>query len=295
VKPLDVDALLAWPFRDVPVAYGEERTMLHALAVGLGGDPVDERQLRYVYEPKLKAFPTLALAIGLTDDAGYLHDQRTGIDFPRMLHGQTGLRWHKPLAAAAEMTSRFAIESVTDRGVDKGAVLRFSRTLRDRASGDLVVTETGVYLLRGNGGFSPGMGTVGPSTAPAPVPSTPCSQSIELATLPQSALLYRLAAGDSTGLHASPSLARQAGFERPVLQGGCSFGVTAHGLISMLCDYDGDRLLAMDARFTSPVYPGDHLKVEVWRTGPGKAAFRATSLPRRVVVLDNGSCEFDAS
>ena len=54
-------------------------------------------------------------------------------------------------------------------------------------------------------------------------------------------------------------------------------------------------LLAMDARFTSPVFPGDHLKVEVWRTGPGKAAFRTTSLPRRVVVLDNGSCEFKAS
>jgi len=269
--------------------------MLHALSIGLGGDPVDDRQLRYVYEPGLKAFPTLALAIGLTDDAGYLHDERIGIDFPRMLHGQTGLRWHKPLAAAAEMTSRFAIESVWDRGVDKGAVLRFSRTLRDRASGDLVVTETGVYLLRGNGGFSPHVGAPGPSTVPVSVPRTPCSQSIELATLPQSALLYRLAAGDSTGLHASPTLARQAGFERPVLQGGCSFGVTAHGLISMLCDYDGDRLLAMDARFTAPVFPGDHLKVEVWHMGPGRAAFRTTSLPRGVVVLDNGSCEFQAS
>lgn len=269
--------------------------MLHALSVGLGGDPVDDRQLRYVYEPGLKAFPTLALAVGLTDDAGYLHDEQIGIDFPRMLHWQTGLRWHKPLAAAAEMTSRFAIEGLWDRGAGKGAVLRFSRTLRDRASGDLMVTETGVYLLRGNGGFTARVGTPGPSTVPATVPRTPRSQSIELATLPQSALLYRLAAGDRTGLHASPTIARQAGFERPVLQGGCSFGVTAHGLIAMLCDYDGDRLLAMDARFTSPVFPGEHLKVDVWHTGSGRATFRTTSLPRGVVVLDNGYCEFQAS
>jgi acyl dehydratase len=117
---------------------------------------------------------------------------------------------------------------------------------------------------------------------------------MELATLPQSALLYRLAAGDQTALHASPAFARQAGFERPLLHGSCSFGVTAHGLVSMLCDYDGDRLLAMDARFTAPVLPGDNLKVEVWHTGPGKAAFRTISLPRGAVVLDNGVCEFAA-
>jgi acyl dehydratase len=269
--------------------------MLHALCIGLGADPNDERQLRYVYEPGLKAFPTLALVLGLTEDAGFLHDERIGIDFSRMLHGQTGLRWHKPLSAAGEVTSRFAIESVVDRGVEKGSVLRFSRTLRDRASGDLLVTETGVYLLRGNGGFSSGLPPAGPSTAPVPVPAAPCSQSMELATLPQSALLYRLAAGDRTSLHASPTLARQAGFERPLLHGGCTFGVTAHGLVALLCDYDGNRLLAMDARFTAPVFPGDNLKVEVWHKGPGKAAFRATSLSRGVVVLDNGACEFDAT
>ncbi|BEP38945.1 MaoC/PaaZ C-terminal domain-containing protein (plasmid) [Variovorax sp. V59] len=294
MRTLDVAALLGWPFRDVHVAYAQERTMLHALCIGLGGDPCDERQLRYVYEPRLKAFPTLALTLGLTDDAGFLHDERVGIDFSRMLHGQTGLRWHKPLAAVGEVTSRFAIEGLSDRGVLKGSLLRFSRTLRDRATGDLLVTETGVYMLRGNGGFSSGLDAGEPSMAPVPIPAGPRSQCMELDTLPQSALLYRLAAGDRTGLHASPALARQSGFERPVLQGGCSFGVTAHGLVAMLCDYEGDRLRAMDARFTAPVFPGERLRVEVWRQGPRSAAFRTTSLPRGVVVLDNGTCEFEA-
>jgi len=292
VKSLDVAALLGWPFRDVHVAYGEERTMLHSLCIGLGVDPCDERQLRYVYEPGLKAFPTLALVLGMTEDAGYLHDERVGIDFSRMLHGHTGLRWHKPLAAAGEVTSRFAIESLIDRGVEKGAVLRFSRTLRDRASGDLLVTETGVYLLRGNGGFSREPSPAGTSTQPAAVPAVPCDHSLELATLPQSALLYRLVAGDRTALHASPALARQAGFERPMLHGGCVFGVAAHALVAMFCGYEGDRLLAMDARFTAPVFPGDRLKVEAWLTAPGQAAFRATSLAKGKVVLDHGTCEF---
>ncbi|KQW56377.1 MaoC/PaaZ C-terminal domain-containing protein [Variovorax sp. Root411] len=289
---LDVEALLRWPFRNVHVAYDEERAKLYALSIGLGGDPNDERQLSYVAEPGLKAFPTLALVLGLTEDTDYLHDERIGIDFSRMLHGQTGLRWHKPLPLAGELTSRFSIESVTDRGKSKGAVLRFTRTLHDRKDGELLVTETGVYLLRANGGFSVGGPAASSATAPAEVPTVPCDHWMELGTLPQSALLYRLAAQDRTDLHASPALARQAGFERPLLQGGCSLGVTAHALVAILGEYDGDRLLAMDARFTAPVLPGDTLRIEVWRLGEGRAAFRAISLATGVTVIDNGTCQF---
>lgn len=227
-------------------------------------------------------------------DAGFVHDERVGVDFSRMLHAQIGLRWHKPLAASGEVTSRFGIEGLADRGADKGTVLRFTRALRDRESGDLLATETGAYLLRGHGGFSSGPTAAGPVTALAAVPVTPCAQSMEIATLPRSASLYRLTAGDRTGLHANPTLARQAGPERPVLHGGCTIGVTAHALVAMLCGYDGDRLLAMDARFTVPAFPGGHMKIEVWRMGAGKAAFGTTCVPRGAVVLDNGACEFEA-
>lgn len=292
MKALDIDTLLNWPFRDVHVPYEEERSMLYALCIGLGHDPCDERQLRYVYEPGLKTFPTQGLVLGLSDDKGFLTDERIGIDLPGMLHAQTGVQLHKPLPVFGEVTSRFKVERLADRGPGKGTALHYSRTLHDRASGELLFTETGVYVLRGNSVSSSATATGRPAATLPRVPAVPCDQSMELATLPQSALLFRLAAGDKTPLHASPAFAREAGFDRPLLHGICSFGVAAHGLAAMLCGYDGDRMRSIDARYTAPVFPGDILKVEAWRTGPGTAAFRATALPRGVVVLDNGVCEY---
>ena len=46
---IDYDALLNWPFPEVEQTYTEKDTILYALGVGLGNDPLDERQLRYVF------------------------------------------------------------------------------------------------------------------------------------------------------------------------------------------------------------------------------------------------------
>lgn len=67
------------------------------------------------------------------------------------------------------------------------------------------------------------------------VPQRPAERVAEMPTLPQSALLYRLN-GDMNPLHADPKLARQAGFERPILHGLCSYAVTMHAVIKLWCD-----------------------------------------------------------
>lgn len=41
--------------------------MLYALGVGLGADPCDERQLRFVYETNLQALPTMAITLAFPD------------------------------------------------------------------------------------------------------------------------------------------------------------------------------------------------------------------------------------
>ncbi|MEP7296634.1 MAG: hypothetical protein ABI702_10620 [Burkholderiales bacterium] len=47
---IDHDKLMAWPFEDVRHRYTQRDTMLYALGLGLGADPTDEGELRYVYE-----------------------------------------------------------------------------------------------------------------------------------------------------------------------------------------------------------------------------------------------------
>ena len=45
-------------------------------------------------------------------------------------------------------------------------------------------------------------------------------------------------------------------------------------------------------RFASPVFPGETIRTEIWREGPGRAAFRARVVERDVIVLNNGRVEF---
>ena len=57
---------------DIPLVeqtFTQRDTMLYALGVGLGADPMDEQQLQYVYEKNLKALPTMAIILGLMNFA----------------------------------------------------------------------------------------------------------------------------------------------------------------------------------------------------------------------------------
>ncbi len=107
-----------------------------------------------------------------------------------------------------------------------------------------------------------------------------------LPTLPQAALIYRLS-GDYNPLHADPAVARQGGFDRPILHGMCTFGVAGHALLRSCCDYDVTRFRRIKARFSAPVYPGETIRTDIWRLTQG-VAFQCRVVERDLVVIDNG-------
>ena len=76
-------------------------------------------------------------------------------------------------------------------------------------------------LFRSDGGFG------GPSVAqprPHPLPDRLPDRVCDLTSVPQAALIYRLS-GDPNPLHASPEVARSAGFDAPILHGLCTLGI----------------------------------------------------------------------
>ena len=60
-------------------AWGERETMLYALGIGLGADPMNETELPFVYENELKAVPSLATVVAWGRGAGHRQD---GDQFP---------------------------------------------------------------------------------------------------------------------------------------------------------------------------------------------------------------------
>ncbi len=100
------------------------------------------------------------------------------------------------------------------------------------------------------------------------------------------ALLYRLC-GDRNPLHADPEVARATGFDRPILHGLCTYGITCRAVLRAFCDNDPARVHSHAARFSAPVLPGDTVTVELWREGR-TVFFEAHVRARGAAVIKNG-------
>lgn len=284
---LDPDRLLAYPIPEVRQTLAPRDVMFYALSVGLGQDPMDDWQRRFVTEPDLVALPTMAVVLGYP--GFWLGRPDTGVDATRLVHGEQSILLHRPLPLAGEVVGRTRVTGLVDRGEGKGALLYSRREVTD-AAGTLLATLDNTTFLRGDGGFG---GAPGPVRQPHPVPGRAPDASLALATRPEQALLYRLN-GDHNPLHADPAVAARAGFARPILHGLCTMGVVGHALLRLCCGGEPARLKRMDVRFSAPVFPGETITTEVWDEGGGRFAFTAQVAERRATVINNGLCEVAA-
>jgi len=252
--------------------------MLYALGVGA-------TELDFVYEDGLQMLPTMAAVLAYP---GFVwKDFDLGADWRKVLHGETSLEIHAPLPLEGEVTGSTRFGPVFDKGAGKGAVCYNTRKIRN-AEGVLVATMRNSTFLRGDGGCG---STAGEQPKPHPLPERAPDQVFTLGTAENQALIYRLS-GDYNPLHIDPQVAKSAGFDRPILHGFATFGVSGRALLSALCGNDPSRLKRMDARFASPVYPGETIRTEIWQDGKGRASYRASVIERDVVVLNNGYVEF---
>jgi len=109
---------------------------------------------------------------------------------------------------------------------------------------------------------------------------------LDIPVLPQQALLYRLC-GDRNPLHSDPEFAKRAGFPRPILHGMCTYGITCRGVLQTYADYDPSAFRQHAARFSSPVYPGETVTMELWKDG-NVISFEAKVKARGVTVIKSG-------
>jgi acyl dehydratase len=280
--PINTEQLLNYQIPEARQYLTERDTILYAFSIGMGQDPMDQRQLDFLdHHRALRAVPSLAVV--LARGPTFSRDKATGIDPVHVVHGEQGFVIHHKLPVKGEIIGRSRITGLIDKGEGKGALIYTEKTLTD-ASGTLLATLTSTTFARANGGFG---GPSGPLKPVHKVPERAPDLTVDLATRPEQALVYRLN-GDDNPLHADPEFAARAGFPRPILHGLCTLGVVTHALLRELCDYDPTRLRGLDLRFSSPVFPGETIRTEIWREAGGTAAFRARLVERDVVVVNNG-------
>lgn len=282
---IDVRRLLDWPIPDQRTPYTRRDSLLYALSLGYGHDPLDEAQLRFVHEPQQKVSPTLLAVLGAP--GAWARAPGTGIDWRQILHGEHRMCFFAPPPPQGVLLSRTRVSHVVDKGAGRGALVVTEREIVDEYDGRRLATVQHASFCRADGGCAgPGDPAMDPPPALPRVPDQPPDRTVALATAPSAALLYRLN-GDDNPLHVDPGAARAAGFDRPILHGLCSYGMAGRALLSACCDDDPARLHGLALRFSAPFLPGETLLVDLWPRGQ-RVHFQARSAERGTVVLSHG-------
>ena len=276
--PIQYPAVLDLTEKGRRFSWTERDTMLYALAIGMGSDPLDRRELPFVYEKNLQAVPTLAAVVAW--GAG-IAPERMGLERSRTLHGEERLTLHRPMPSVGDVIADSRVIAVYDKG-DKGAVIERETVLRDSVSGEKVATIVRTAFARADGGFG------GPSGAPSNVAARPDrapDRKVAVVTRPDQALLYRLC-GDRNPLHADPDVAKAAGFATPILHGLCTYGICCRVVLNAFCEFDAARLTEFGVRFSAAVLPGDVLVVKLWIDR--EVVFFEADVPARGVTVIKG-------
>jgi acyl dehydratase len=280
---MDIEKIRTMAIEPIVHSYDKRDTILYALGLGYGADPLNEAELPFVYEKDLVCLPTFANV--LCHPGFWAQDPQYAIDWVKILHAEQDLVMHKPLPATGAVRGVYRVAGIEDKGEGRGALLHQEKDLYHAENGDHLATVRSTLFLRGNGGE----GGFGDSMLPAqPLADRAPDKVVDIPTLARQALIYRLS-GDWNPLHADPAIAKRAGFSMPILHGLCTNGIAGRAILSTYCDYDVSRFKSMFVRFSKPVMPGETIRVEFFEEGNGQLRFRAIAVERGEVVLDRCS------
>ncbi len=289
---VDCDKALGYEYPELTSSYTERDLSLYALGIGAGRDPLDDHDLRLVYEMHPKgfvAFPSYAVIPAMRGliELSLQGHKVPGLDYglDRLLHGEQYTELLRPLPPKAKLTHRARIKDIWDKG--KGAVIHTEAKTYDE-SGELLAINEYIYFIRGAGNFG---GDRGPSVELNVPPNRKPDKVVEQRVDPDQALLYRLS-GDVNPLHIDPSFAGMFGFDRPILHGLCTYGFAARHVVGAFAkDGDPRYFKSIKVRFAKSVFPGDTLVTEMWKESDQRIVFQTKVKERDEVVISNAAIE----
>ena len=249
--PMDGDSV-GYETPPIDYEYDWSDTVLYAL--GVGATP--EHELAFLYEgqgpkvvPTFCTIPTFTAFDALVD--------RIGCDRSGMVHHSQQATLYKPLQPAAKLVIKGRVDGLYD--LKRVAMAVFIIDGYDESDELAMRGQVTLALLKDGRFGGPRPPKAERVSLPDRVPDFETAEAIPSTQ----ALLYRLN-GDYNPLHADPSFATEVGFTKPIIHGLCTFGYAGRAVVRHACDGDPDRMLALRAQFSSPVFPGDTLIVRGW-------------------------------
>ncbi|KAF1814841.1 Thioesterase/thiol ester dehydrase-isomerase [Eremomyces bilateralis CBS 781.70] len=261
-------------FPSFDVSWLKRDALLFANSIGA---TVDELHFLYELHPEFAVFPTYPIILP------FKHTNQEVIDFyarasatpipgvpkldsKRTVDGERKMTFLKPIPTTSEgrqFEVRSKVIGVYDKG-KPGTVVETESSLVDKLSGEVYTTVIGSGFYVGQGGWGGPKGPKNPTFNPPADKKPDATYTVQ--TTPETAHLYRLN-GDYNPLHADPVPGVQMGFGGTIMHGLFSWNAAAHGVLKLFGGSDPANMREFQARFASPVKPGDKLVTEIWRTG----------------------------
>lgn len=313
---IDVGALSATNFGDYRHRYCQRDVALYALSIGC-----TENDLPLVYESNSNflTLPTfLCASVVQSSSLVPLAKILPKYDPTQLLHGEVFTEFFTTLPVSGTLLHTPRLINLSDKKA--AVVLTAVRTVDDKGA-DVAYTESTVFV-RNAGRFNASRPTVTrhqdamAQNSPPNRPPDFCASEI---TMRNAAALYRLSSQDLNPLHIDPKVAASAGFDRPILHGLATIGITVRRLVQEFCcqhsshavtdrvdDFVAvDQLRSIKARLAGHVFPGETLLIEAWKQPKLKSSrenerdadsvlrqriiFRVTTLERSTVVLSHAA------
>ncbi|KAI0303726.1 peroxisomal hydratase-dehydrogenase-epimerase [Multifurca ochricompacta] len=260
----------------VEYTYDERDIIVYNMGIG-----ATEKELQWVYEgdENFGALPTFGVCPQFASSAGFPFDWLPNFNPAKLLHGEQYLSIKGPIPTSGTLINQARLYEVLDKG-KAGSVTAIVHTT-DKRTGQVIFENQTTLISRGSGGF--GGKRIGNDRGPASAANTPPNRKpdavLEEKTSHSQAALYRLS-GDPNPLHIHPDFATSGGFERPILHGLCSMGISGKHVVKTFGPFSDIKV-----RFAGIVYPGETLITEMWKEGD-KVIFETKVKERRTTVLN---------
>ncbi len=274
-------------------------TALYALAVG-----GNENDTMYFYEKGMKTLPSFGVVPYWNALNTYpqipqpypasvmVADQMTReLGHPVVgLHMEHELIMHRPIdPIKGTLVFNDTITDVYDRGAGKGIAVKTCQPIYDE-SGILVCENRSSTFYFDGGGF-------GGKPMPRPEVEIPRDREPDILTKDYISkvqnFLYRLT-GDTNRGHVDKSEMPGGGkgFDRPFMQGLCSFGFACRMLIDAVIPGEPERMTRMAVQMRNVCYPGTNIELAAWKEAEGRVIFRLMNKDDGKPVLDRGVFEY---
>ncbi len=278
--PIDPSKALGAELGSGTSEWNRDQVILYHLGLGAGVPATDPNELEYCYEKNLKVLPSYGVIPVFDALTGLGAVPGLDFNFAMLLHGEQDLEIHQPIPPEAKVTSTGKVKEVWDKG--KAALVVLEVATSDESGAPLFTNRFSLFL-RGEGGFGGEPGPKAGNKAPDREPDGV----IEVTTMPQQALIYRLS-GDKNPLHADPEFAKMGGFETPITHGLCSYGVVCKAIVDNLLGGDTTKVARWQARFAGVAYPGETYLISYWKEGD-KILVAAASKERGAPIISNAA------